>query len=322
MHSPVTLVVGDANADLGATVHRFPFEGDDALVDTLGWSSGGAAVNCAAALARLGGTTRLLSRIGSDPAAEVALRAVHAAAVDCSLVQIDTQHPTGICFVVVSPGAERTMFSFRGANAHLVVPTQPDPLAGIAWLHICGHALVEGTQRATILELLAAATEHRRPVSLDLCLPLLRSHTGTIAQLFAQIGVLFLNEVELHECMPGMSEAAAAARLAAQIPIVVVKLGPRGCLVAAGETLEHIAPFEVAAVDATGCGDAFVAGFLYGRQLGLNLRDTATIANAVGALVAQRPGAADAMPPRSDVIAFLRAGGRHELADRIQQPAV
>ena len=57
MHSPVTLVVGDANADLGATVHRFPFEGDDALVDTLGWSSGGAAGNCFAAIGSPGGRT-------------------------------------------------------------------------------------------------------------------------------------------------------------------------------------------------------------------------------------------------------------------------
>src|SRR5262245_19678257 len=110
------LVVGDANADLSATVDRFPHEGDDAVVAALSWGSGGSAANVAAALALLGAAARLLTRVGRDPAAEVALRVARDAGVDLGAVQRDPTLATGLCFAAISPRGERTFFSFRGAN--------------------------------------------------------------------------------------------------------------------------------------------------------------------------------------------------------------
>src|SRR5262245_44399519 len=113
------LVIGDANADLSASLGRFPHEGDDALTGTLGWGSGGSAANVAVACGRLGARTRLLARVGRDPAAEVALRTARHAGVDLSAVQHDESLATGLCFAAISPGGERTLFSFRGANTAL-----------------------------------------------------------------------------------------------------------------------------------------------------------------------------------------------------------
>src|SRR5919108_2950398 len=167
------LVVGDANADLSAGLARFPSEGDDCPITALGWGSGGAASNVAAGLALLGTPTRLLARVGADPAAEVALRVARASGVDLALVQRDDVAATGLCFAAISPGGERTFFSFRGANVGLDLPAGAAPLDGARWLHISAHALLEGRQRATALALLEDACDRDIPISLDLCLPLL-----------------------------------------------------------------------------------------------------------------------------------------------------
>src|SRR5688500_15840398 len=110
------LVLGDANADLSAGIRRFPAEGDDSQIASLAGGSGGSAANVAAALALLGAPARLLARVGCDPAAEIARRVARAAGVDLAAIQVDDALATGLCFAAISPGGERTFFSYRGAN--------------------------------------------------------------------------------------------------------------------------------------------------------------------------------------------------------------
>ena len=67
-------VLGDINADLSFALPQFPAEGDDIPADGVRWSSGGTGLNAAIAFTRLGARVRLVGRVGSDPAGEVALR--------------------------------------------------------------------------------------------------------------------------------------------------------------------------------------------------------------------------------------------------------
>jgi ribokinase len=296
------LVVGDANADLSAALPRFPAEGDDTPLASLGWGSGGSAANVAAALALLGAPARLLARVGRDPAAQVALLVARDAGVDLELLQHDDALATGLCFAAISPGGERTFFSFRGANVQLALPAGAAPLAGVTWLHIAGHALLEGPQRATALELITQAWQEGIPVSLDLCLPLLRAWRPEVLELLPRLRILFSNELELAALAPAADPAWLLERGAG---LVAVKLGPRGSIVAA-EGLRHTSPaFAVGALDTNGCGDAFVAGFLYAHLRAATPEDCATLANAMGALAATRPGAAEALPDPARLRAFL-----------------
>jgi sugar/nucleoside kinase (ribokinase family) len=328
------LVLGDANADLSARLRRFPAEGGDSPLDALGWGSGGAGVNVAAALALLGSPARLLARVGRDPAANVALRAANAGGVDLSLVQVDPDLATGLCFAAVSPGGERTFFSFRGANAALSSPPG-DALTGARWLHLCGHALLEGQQRETALALLAAANQRALPVSLDLCLPLIHERRAELLDLLPRLDTLFANETELAALSPDLfategteiKEGSGSKRhvavprppppsvlSVAKSVRLVVKLGARGCQVAAqGVTLAATA-FPVDAVDTTGCGDAFAAGFLHAHLRAAPPAACAALGNALGALAAIRPGAADALPTRDELRAFLEAHAPELLA--------
>lgn len=318
------LVLGDANADLSAAIPRFPAEGDDSQISALGWGSGGCAANVAAALALLGAPARLLACVGSDPAAAIALRVARAAGADLAAVQADDALATGLCFAAVSPGGERTFFSYRGANVNFEFgPGQASQIDGARWLHISGYALLEGRQRAATLALIDAAGARDIPISLDLCLPQLRASRAETIELLPRLSILFANEPELAaltsidlttnnaqiehrpDLLGELGAMAMEPLLRQGVGAVAVKLGPRGSLVA-DRSVRHYAPaFRVAAIDTNGCGDAFVAGFLFAHLRGAALDQCATLANAIGALKATRLGAAEALPDRATLSEFL-----------------
>jgi sugar/nucleoside kinase (ribokinase family) len=197
---------------------------------------------------------------------------------------------------------------------------------GARWLHISGYALLEGRQRAATLALIDAAGAHDIPISLDLCLPQLRATRGETLDLLPRLRILFANEPELAaltaidrttkgqpnasvERIPDpLGEPGALAiesLLERGVGTVAVKLGPRGCLVA-NTSARHYAPaFAVEAIDTNGCGDAFVAGFLFAHMRGAAPDQCAILANAIGALKATRLGAAEALPDRATLYAFL-----------------
>lgn len=291
------LIIGDANADIVASVTRFPAEGDDLPIAALVWASGGSAANVAVGLALLGAPARLLARVGVDPAGHVALAAATAAHVDLAHIQHDRATATGTCFAVISPAGERTFFSFRGANIDLAAPSDT-AFASVRWLHVGGHALLAGAQRATTLQVIAAAQAHGLPISLDLCLPLVQHDSALIHMLLPQIALLFGNEPEI---------AALGNFERAQHGIVVVKRGADGCAVTVKGQTQHVDAYPAQVVDTNGCGDAFIAVFLWAMSHGCAPQHCAQLANAAGARAAEHVGAATGLPDQAALAAFVRA---------------
>src|SRR5215213_6834466 len=319
------LVLGDANADLSAALPHFPAEGDDSQITTLGWGSGGGATNVTAALALLGAPVRLLARVGSDPAAEIALRVARAAGADLTAVQIDAALATGLCFAAVSPGGERTFFSYRGANVSFEFgPEQARQLDCARWLHISGYALLEGRQRSATLALIDAASARDIPISLDVCLPQLRAWRDQTLALLPRLSILFTNQPELAlllakpvasalatDRLGDVDDLAVEALLQQGSGTIAIKLGSRGCLIAGTGTRHYAPAFTIDVVDTNGCGDAFVAGYLFAHLRGAAVEQCAALANAIGALKATRLGAAEALPDRSMLRGFLTQTQSH-----------
>lgn len=319
------LVLGDSNADGAARVPRFPREGDDVPLDDLAWSSGGAGVNVATAFARLGGAARLISRVGTDPAAGVALASAGHAGVDLSAIQRDPAHATGVCFIVVSPSAERTFLSYRGANVFLA-PPPASAWEGARRAHVCGHALLSGPQRETALTFVREAEGRGVPLSLDLCLPLIEARGAALAAVLPAFDLVFTNEPELRRLAleagvntnaPDFNESAARV-LAMGTRTLVVKRGARGATVLESRPPEgtcraDVAAFPIEARDTTAAGDAFVAGYLWALGRGRDHAAAARFANAAGALTAAAAGSAGALPSGEDMRRFLGAQGVEDL---------
>jgi sugar/nucleoside kinase (ribokinase family) len=106
-------------------------------------------------------------------------------------------------------------------------------------------------------------------------------------------------------------EAALRALAALGPQRVAMTMGADGCLALADGSLEHVPAFRVAAVDTTGAGDAFHAGYAHARARGLTWLACLEYASAVGALACRGLGGRGSLPTAAEVATLLAAGQRH-----------
>lgn len=301
------VVFGDIMADMTMVLPVYPAEGGDSTARALIWGSGGTALNAASAFALLGGQVHLVGRVGSDPSAAIALRAARLAGVNLDLVQHDEQIATGLCSVMISPDGERTFFAFRGANVLFDVNMLPPALLDDASLvYVTAYTLLEETQRTAALYLVDMAFQRGIPIVLDLALPPLYHSRNIILSLLPRLWLLSLNEEELAVLLPGYSVFQALDKLLHMgIDSVALKRGPRGCMIAHDTERLDVLPPVVEAIDTNGCGDAFTTGCAWARLQGADLNACADVANLLGALTSMRPGSADALPTRDELLVYL-----------------
>ncbi len=86
------------------------------------------------------------------------------------------------------------------------------------------------------------------------------------------------------------------------VQIVAVKLGEKGCYVTNGQEKKTIQPYKVKAVDTTGAGDAFNAGFLYGLLHDKPLTECGRLGNYVAAQSVTKMGARAGLPCEKDLM--------------------
>jgi fructokinase len=146
-----------------------------------------------------------------------------------------------------------------------------------------------------------------------------------VMETIPHVDLLKINEIEsaILGCaeQPPTHQAlnALARELLARGPaLCVVTLGPEGSYCQVAEGGEHVPPFGVKTVDATGCGDGFIAALIWRLISGGNWRDQLSMArmrpimryaNAVGALTSMTQGVIPALPTAAQVERFLREKG-------------
>jgi sugar/nucleoside kinase (ribokinase family) len=91
--------------------------------------------------------------------------------------------------------------------------------------------------------------------------------------------------------------------------LLCVTLGPGGSMALDGDRIVHVPAFQVDAVDTTGAGDVFRAGFVYGMLAGWATRDILQFANAAAAISCTRVGALAGTPSLDEVNALLERRG-------------
>lgn len=294
MRGGALLVAGEVITDVVAR-HRGPLAtGTDtpAVIRTV---PGGAGANVACWAARREGVeVRLLGRVGADAAAwherELAACGVR------PLLVVDGQAPTGtvICLVDEGAAAERTFLADGGASLRLDPGDWSDTLLeGVARLHLSGYLLFAETSRAFAAVALKAARARGVPVSVD------PASTGFLATLGADRFLELVEGVDVllpsrdEACLlTGASDAVdAAARLSRHVPLVVVKQGARGALLArSGEVYARVPAVPVRPRDTTGAGDAFTGAFLAALVSGAEPERAAAEGCGAGARAVRRTG--------------------------------
>lgn len=273
---------------------------------------GGDASNAAIAAARQGARVAMLTALGDDRAG-AAFRALwRAEGVDDAAVRTDVEAPTGIYFVTHDEAGHHFTFHRKGSAAARLGPSGLPEAAirGARTLHVTGitlgisEASCDAAFRAMEIARAAGAT-----VSFDTNLrlrlwPLPRAR-ACIAAAVAMADIVFPS-LDDATALTGLADADAIAdHYLGLCPVVLLKLGKEGVLVATREGRTRIAGFPVQAVDATGAGDTFAGAFLARRAQGDSLEDAARYANAAAALSTLGYGAVAPIPREAEVRAFL-----------------
>jgi sugar/nucleoside kinase (ribokinase family) len=261
-------------------------------VDTIGHSMGGNGANTSYALARLGIPVRLASVVGDDDYGDEMLAGLRSVGVDTSAIT-RAWGPSATTISLVRSDGNRLLLHKPGVNLHAMpepVEFSPWMLQGVSHYHLANPFCLPAF-RSHAAETLRRAKAAGLQTSMDAAWDSKGRWIEDIGPGLAHVDVLFANEGESH-MLTGQTDPVGAARALRQAgaSVVVVKLGPKGCVVVSEEGDFSSPAFKVEVTDTTGAGDCFVGGFLAARQRGLSLREAAAVANAVGALSARRVG--------------------------------
>jgi sugar/nucleoside kinase (ribokinase family) len=272
-------------------VDALPERGTLGLVDSIELRGGGCALNTASALTRLGLRAAVVGKVGADAFGDFILGALEERGVNASGVIRDTRTPTSASVALVDAAGERTFLHATGANATVIADElHEEPFRGRA-LHIAGALVLDELDGEPTASLLSKARRRGITTSVDTVFDARGRWDRVVPALpFCDLVTPGLAEAR---AITGEEEPARAAACLRELGarVAAVTLGADGCYVASDTFKGHVSGFRTDAVDGTGAGDAFAAGFLHGLLAGRPLEECARLANAAGALATRAVGA-------------------------------
>ena len=294
----------------------------DAVVDLLPESDGrllpcpgGAPANVAVGIARLGGTSGFIGRVGDDPFGALMQRTLLTEGVDITYLKQDEWHRTSTVLVDLNDQGERSFTFMVRPSADLFLETTDLPCWRHGeWLHLCSIALSAEPSRTSAFTAMTAIRHAGGFVSFD---PYIREDLWQdehllrlcLRQALQLADVVKLSEEEWRLISGKTQNDRDICALAKEyeIAMLLVTKGAEGVVVCYRGQVHHFAGMSVNCVDSTGAGDAFVAGLLTGlSSTGLStdereMRRIIDLAQRCGALAVTAKGAMTALPCRQEL---------------------
>ncbi len=251
---------------------------------------GGAACNTIVGVGQLGGTARFIGTRGNDEYGdfyETQLKTYNVEPVFTTSLL-----PTGKVLSVITPDAQRSMFTFLGASTEL----EPEKITKDMFKNTA-IAVIEGYllfNPELIMAALKSAKAMGALITLDLASFEVVENSGDILKNIIKdyVDILIANEDEAKAYTGSSDEKKAVKYLSEQVSIGVLKLGERGsCISAENRTIMIKPAIGKDIIDTTGAGDLWAAGFLFGLAHGFSIEKSGEIASACGYEVCRVMGA-------------------------------
>ena len=244
--------------------------------------SGGSAANTLAGMAVLGERCAFIGQVADDQLGHVFTHDLRALGVAYETPALKEGAPTARCLILVTPDGQRTMNTFLGAS-HLLDQAMIDEdwIADAEILYLEGYLWDPELSRAAMRRAIDVSRAAGRKVAFTLSDAfIIDRHGADFRALIAEglFDILFANEVEIQALAEIEDFEAAVAKIAPQVPLLVVTRGAHGALAIQGGARTEVGAEPIdQVVDTTGAGDLFAAGFLSGLAEGRSMRDCLTM---------------------------------------------
>jgi fructokinase len=298
--------------------------------DTFKKAAGGAPANVAVGLARLGVASAFMGKVGDDGFGRFLARTLADAGVDVAPLRFSGEAHTGLAFVSLRADGEREFLFYRSPSADMLFTAADVDAAAIGrakLLHFGSISLIAEPARSGTLAAVAAARGAGLRVSYDPNLRLALWPSAAAAREGLRRGLIEADIVKIGaeeiEFLSGDADPVRGGRKLwhDRLRLMAITMGAAGSIWLTADAQATVPGFAVTPVDATGAGDAYMAGLLAGLLgAGEVPPDAATLtricrfANAVGALTTTGRGAIPSLPRRDAVERLVAGQGDGEMA--------
>ncbi|MCH9609233.1 MAG: Ribokinase [Chlamydiales bacterium] len=250
--------------------------------------SGGSACNTMKGLAALGMNASITGNLGNDAMGDQLLMILQEANVTPLCTRGTT--PTSQIACLITPDGERSFCAYIRAEKEISPHDLRKKYFEDAHLvHVEGYRLINETYIETAMKM---GKERGALISFDLCNLIYgdKYRERVLGFLNEYVDIVFLDKDEAY-ALTHLDPENTCHFLRNYCSIVVVKVGDRGCFVGSDETVTHYPGLPSNLVDATGAGDLFNSGFLYGILNNAPIEKCAYFGNLLGSTVIKQFGA-------------------------------
>ena len=291
---------GALNVDLLFKVERLAAAEEESFIEDYKEACGGSAANTVVGLARLGCKVGFIGKVANDSEGKLQLDCFKTEGVDISCIVEATNGKSGSVIGFVDRKGARALYINSGVN-DLIEPREIklDYISQTKFLHLASFV---GEKSFRAQKKLLSALPEGVKISFDPGSLYAQKGFAVIEPIIRNSYVLMPNAVELEQ-LTGEEDYRRGAdfMIAMGVKVVAVKLGSKGCYVTDGQERLTVEPFKVKAVDTTGAGDAFCAGFLYGLIHDKSLYECGQLGNFVGSRSVMAMGARLGLPYVKDL---------------------
>jgi len=294
---------GALNVDMLFKVERLATAEEESFIEDYTEVCGGSAANTIVGLARLGCKVGFIGKVANDREGKMQLDCFKSEGVDTSGIVEATKGRSGAVMGFVDRKGARALYINSGVN-DLVEPREIkyEYISQTKLLHLSSFV---GEKSFRAQKKLLSALPEGVEISFDPGYLYAQKGFAVIEPILRNSHVLMPNAIELEQ-LTGEEDYRKGAdfMIAMGVKIVAVKLGNKGCYVTDGNEHLSVEPFKVKAVDTTGAGDAFDAGFLCGLIQNKSLYECGQLGNFVGSRSVMAMGARAGLPYAKD-LAYL-----------------
>ncbi|MGA7323342.1 MAG: adenosine kinase [Rhodomicrobium sp.] len=235
-------------------------------------TSGGSGANTCAGIASFGGRVGFMGKVGRDEFANVFAHDIRSIGVTFSYGAQRSESATGRCLILVTPDGERTMNTNLGAAAEFgEADLDIAAIQGSDILYLEGYLFDPPDARASFHKAADIAHDSGTKVAFTLSDPFCvdRHREGFLGFIRDRVDIVFANERELLSLYPGASFEEACATIREICSIAAITRSEKGAVILEGDQAITVSAVPVERlVDATGAGDLYAAGFLFGLANG------------------------------------------------------